>query len=216
MENIRIAILGPQGSGKGTQAELISKKYGLLHIDMGSSLRERQKKDDEIGRMMREIISRGELLPNDIPFSILKERLSENNKSFIIDGFPRNTDQLGMALEVTSFDMAIYVRISDEESVRRLGKRRICSSCKKIYIWHDGMRMECECGGKIVQRDDDRPDAIMKRLMVYHEQTELLLREYIDMNILSEINGEQGIEEVFNDICVAIENNIMMRGTRQE
>jgi adenylate kinase len=214
MENIRIVILGPQGSGKGTQAQRIAEKYGLMHIDMGSQLRQRQKVDDELGMMMREIISRGDLLPNDIPFSILKEKI-QADQGFIIDGFPRNVEQLELLEQISGLDMALYVKISDVESVRRLEKRRVCSKCSKIFIWSEGMDMTCSCGGKIMQREDDTPEAITKRLLLYHEQTELLIREYTDRDILVEINGEQPIDDVFSEICDRIDKKITESKTQQ-
>jgi len=216
MENMKLLILGPQGSGKGTQAELISKEYNLLHIDMGSSLRERQKTDDELGKFIREIISKGELLPDEIPFRIVSEKIRDNDKRFLVDGFPRNVEQLKLAEQITQFDAAIYVKISDEEAIRRIEKRRVCEKCGKTYIYQEGMKMDCICGGRIVQRADDTPEAIKKRLSLYHAQTELLIREYTDRNILLEINGEQTVEEVFNEIKVKLNQRLDQIKTQPE
>ncbi len=208
MDNMKIVILGPQGSGKGTQAELISKEYDLMHIDMGSSLRERQKTVDELGLLIRETISKGDLLPDDIPFRIISEKIKDYNKGFLVDGFPRNVEQLKLAEQITQFNVAIYVKISDEEAVRRIEKRRVCEKCGKTYIYQEGMKLECGCGGKIVQRTDDTPEAIKKRLSLYHAQTELLIREYTDRNILLEINGGQMIEAVFDEIKLKLKQKL--------
>jgi adenylate kinase len=208
MEIIKIAILGPQGSGKGTQAELISQKYELFHIDMGQELRKRQQVNDDFGNMIKEKISRGELLSDEIPYKIFSEKLLMHDSGYIVDGFPRVIEQLRLAEQITIFDLAIYVKISDDESVRRLEKRRICDKCGKIYIWKEGMDNKCECSGNIIQRVDDTPEAIRKRLILYHENTELLIREYSDRGILVEINGEQDIKDVFNDICLFVDEKI--------
>ncbi|MFT4309313.1 MAG: adenylate kinase family protein [Candidatus Woesearchaeota archaeon] len=213
MENMRIAILGPQGSGKGTQAVMIAEKYGLSHIDMGKELRKRQETDDELGRMIKEIMLRGDMLPDDVPYKIFHEQVSLNNNKFIVDGFPRSIEQLRMALQITEFDVALYIKISDEEAVRRISKRKICDKCKKTYIWNDNMSPKCDCGGNIIQREDDTQEAVMKRLSLYHQNTELLIREYTDKNILIEVDGEQEISKVFEDASNAIDN-IMSKDTR--
>lgn len=206
MADLHIAILGPQGSGKGTQAALISQKYEITHVDLGHELRDRQKINDELGKVIRETISRGELLPDHIPFKILKEKLENIKKGFILDGFPRDSEQLAMTNEITTLTLALYIKISDEEAVKRLEKRRICDKCGKIYTWNEGMSSICECKGNIVQREDDKPEAILKRLALYHKETELLIREYSDKKILREINGEQTVEEVFSEICTEIDS----------
>ncbi len=217
----RIIILGPQGSGKGTQAELIKEYYNLLHIDMGLELRKLEQQNNELGIKIKSIIDKGELVPDSITLKIFEKKikeLEENNKKFegfISDGFPRNEKQLYLIDEEFSkelFNIALYIKISDEEAVKRISKRRICNCNgeeKTISIEDKEKIEECKSKGcKIIHREDDKEEAIKKRLELYHKQTELLLRDFYDRKILIEINGEQTIKEVFEEIKNKIKNKI--------
>ncbi len=219
----RIIILGPQGSGKGTQAELIKEHYNLLHIDMGSELRKIEQQNNELGRKVKELIDKGELVPDSITLKIFEEKLKslleEENyyEGFISDGFPRNEKQLYLIDEEFTkelFNIALYIKISDEEAIKRISKRRICNCNgeeKIISIEEKEKIRECEKKGcKIIHREDDKEEAIKKRLELYHKQTELLLRDFYDRNILIEINGEQSIEEVFEEIKNKIKQKILL------
>ncbi len=218
----RIIILGPQGSGKGTQAELIKEHYNLLHIDMGSELRKIEQQNNELGRKIKELIDKGELVPDSITLKIFEEKLksienNEEHKGFISDGFPRNEKQLYLIDEEFTkelFNIALYIKISDEEAIKRISKRRICNCNgeeKIISIEEKEKIRECEKKGcKIIHREDDKEEAIKKRLELYHKQTELLLRDFYDRNILIEINGEQSIEEVFEEIKNKIKQKILL------
>ncbi len=217
---LRIIILGPQGSGKGTQAELIKEHYNLLHIDMGSELRKIKQKNDELGRKVKELIDKGNLVPDEITLKIFEKKLLElkknNFKGIISDGFPRNEKQLYLLDEVLGkkfFNIALYIKISDEEAVRRTSKRRICK-CKngeKIEEKIITIEKKEECikkGCEVIHREDDKEEAIKHRLELYHKKTELLIRDFYDRNILIEINGEQTIKKVFEEIKNKIEYKI--------
>ena len=180
---MNIVILGPQGSGKGTQAKLIAEYFGLTHVDMGAQLRRVAAEDSERGRRIREIMDVGDLVPIELTVEIFSEALSKPAKGFVIEGFPRTQEQFAQVKDRISFDLAIFIDVSDEESMKRIMKR-----------------VELE------GRSDDTPEAIARRLEIYHTQTELLLRDYTDQGILVRIDGEQTPEEVFADIRDAIED----------
>jgi adenylate kinase len=180
---MNIVILGPQGSGKGTQAKLIAEYFGLTHIDMGSQLREVAKDDSERGRRIREIMDVGDLVPIELTIEVFSEALSAPAKGFVIEGFPRTQEQFAAIKDRIAFDLAIFIDVSEEESIARISKR-----------------------AQIEGRSDDTPEAIARRLEIYHTQTELLLRDYTDQGILVRIDGEQTPEGVFADIRDAIED----------
>ena len=180
---MNIVILGPQGSGKGTQAKLIAEYFGLTHVDMGAQWRRVAAEDSERGRRIREIMDVGDLVPIELTVEIFSEALSKPAKGFVIEGFPRTQEQFAQVKDRISFDLAIFIDVSDEESMKRIMKR-----------------VELE------GRSDDTPEAIARRLEIYHTQTELLLRDYTDQGILVRIDGEQTPEEVFADIRDAIED----------
>ncbi len=201
---VKVVLMGPQGCGKGTQAELLVKEFGFKHFSTGDVLRARSKVDDALGREIKEIMLRGELVPPRIINSIVSEAV----KSFddlLFDGFPRNLDQAELLSSLTGVDSVVEIVISDDEAVRRISARRVCESCGKSFNLLtlppkvDGV---CDaCGGRLVQRADDQPEAIRKRLSIYHEETEPLKDYYSNRGVpVFEINGEQSIEAVFADI----------------
>ncbi len=217
---LRIIILGPQGSGKGTQAELVKEHYNLLHIDMGSELRKIENQNNELAKKIKEIIDKGDLVPDEITLKIFEKKLQElkssekKYKGFISDGFPRNEKQLKLLNKNLGdvFNIALYIKISDEEAIKRISKRRICyCNDKEIILSIDDVEKikECEKNNcKIIHREDDKEEAIKHRLELYHKETELLLRDFYDKNILIEINGEQTIEKVFEEIKEKINKKI--------
>lgn len=182
---MNIAILGPQGSGKGTQAELIAEYFGLTHIDMGAEMRRIEAEDSERGREIKALIDRGDLVPLELTIAIFHDALKQPAKGFIIEGFPRNEEQYRRVRDEVVFDLAVFLDISDAVAHERLSKR-----------------------AGTEHRPDDTPEAISHRLRIYHEQTELLLRDYTDAGILVRIDGDQNREGVFADIRDAIENRM--------
>ena len=180
---MNIVILGPQGSGKGTQADLIAEYFGLTHIDMGAELRRIEKEETERGRRVREIIDVGDLVPVELTVEIFKEALAQPAKGFVIEGFPRTQEQYAAIRDDVTFNLALFIDVPDEVSVERMSKR-----------------------AEVEHRPDDTPEAIARRLEIYHTQTELLLRDYTDEGILVRINGDQSPEDVFAEIRDAIED----------
>ncbi len=201
---MRIIFIGPQGSGKGTQAKIVSKRLGIPHISTGDLVRNAK------GKLKEEIdsyINKGNLVPDEMILEILKQRLSKGDakKGFILDGYPRNLKQAKTLYDLTDIDLILEIYISDKEALERLSGRRNCPICGKIYNIKKSPRPEkkdtCdECGVELFQRKDDYEKAIKQRLKWYHEKTEPILREYP----AHKINGEQPIEKVTEDILFTL------------
>ncbi|MBI4018767.1 MAG: adenylate kinase [Candidatus Aenigmarchaeota archaeon] len=199
---MKIVLLGPPGSGKGTQASMLSEKYGLPHISMGDLLREEVKNNTDIGKKMKEIMNAGKLVPDELTVGILKQRLSkgDSSKGVVLDGFPRNTRQAEMLNE--KFDAAILLELDDRIAIERMSKRRQCRDCGKIYS--EGRKKCGACGGELYQRDDDKPAAMEKRLEIYHTETKPLIDYYKKKKILKTIDAMRAVDVVFSDIQKAL------------
>jgi adenylate kinase len=197
---MRLIFVGPQGSGKGTQAKIIAKKFGLSHISTGDLLRE---VEGSLKAEVDKVMSSGELVSDELIGRILKERLEGRDceKGFILDGFPRNVSQVLILEGVSGIDKVVEISISDEEAVRRVCGRRNCVKCGAIYNVNMSPKPllddVCdECGGELMQRKDDNEEALMKRLEVYHKDTEGILGYYDSVKV----DGSKSIKEVSSDI----------------
>ncbi len=189
---MKLIILGPQGSGKGTQAERLAKAYGLTHLDIGQLIREEAKKDARI----RAMIDMGRLLPDALPNKLVKEHLPDDG--WILDGYPRNLAHAEFLDQFNEPDTVIFLDINDKTSIERLGKRRICSKCGTTTT---ADHKTCPaCKGRLIHREDDKPTAIKKRLELYHDVTEPLLEYYKPRKIAHVIDGTQSADKVFADI----------------
>ncbi|MBI5071727.1 adenylate kinase [Candidatus Falkowbacteria bacterium] len=203
---LRIALFGPQGSGKGTQAEMLAKKYNLPVLSTGEVFRKEIKEQTELGKMASDLINRGQLVPDEITNGIVlgELRAPKYQNGFILDGYPRNMNQLDILEKNIGLDWAILLLISDEEVQERLASRRVCSSCGAIYnIINKPSKKEevCDiCGGKLITRDDDKPEAIAKRLQIYHRETEQIINYYTEKGKIIKVDGAGLIEEVFEKI----------------
>lgn len=170
---MKIIFLGPQGSGKSTQARLLSEELNLPYIEMGQIFRDLAKEDSEVGKKIKESIDAGNLVPDEIAISVLEEKINqpESENGFILDGYPRNQAQLdGLKTEV---DKVFYVKVSDVESIKRLAARG---------------------------RHDDTDEALKRRLEIYHGDTEPLLAFFKEKGILEEINGDRPIEVISKEL----------------
>jgi adenylate kinase len=203
---MNIILIGPQGSGKGTQSEYLFEKYKIHHISTGDIFRENIKNGTKLGKLAESLINKGNLVPDDVTNELVKDKLKEKEykKGFILDGYPRNLEQAGFLDKITKIDHVIDIEVSDKETMRRLTCRRQCKNCKKIYGSIHMSNIDGEkcpvCSGELYQRDDDKPNAIKKRLEIYHNETEPLKDYYRKKGVLSEIDGEQTREKVFEDI----------------
>ncbi|MEM4605855.1 MAG: nucleoside monophosphate kinase [Candidatus Pacearchaeota archaeon] len=195
---MRIIIIGPQGCGKGTQAKILSEKLKIPHISMGDLLR---GLTGELKEKVDKIINKGELVPAELTIKILKERISKEDckKGFILDGFPRNLEQVKLLESLIKIDKVIVISIPDEESIRRISGRRVCPKCKFNFNIYTEPKPKKEglcdfCNIFLVQREDDKEESVKKRLEIYHKETKSVLEFYKDKVL--KINGEGTIEEV--------------------
>ena len=204
---MRIVMLGPPGSGKGTQAHIISELYGVPVVTTGDMLRDAVARGTVHGLTAKGYMDRGELVPDEIVNAVVRERLGRPDVEggFILDGFPRSRAQaeaLGRILEERRLrlDHVVHVTLGDEAIVARLSKRRSCPSCGAVYHLESKppktMGACDECGARLVQRDDDRPEVIRNRLNVYREKTRPLLERYEEAGIVREVPGDTPLDEL--------------------
>jgi len=208
---MRIILLGPPGSGKGTQASALEARESIPHIASGDLLRANVRDHTELGRRAKPYMDRGELVPDDLILDMMAERLSEPDarQGYVLDGFPRTVAQaeaLAERLEQlgAQLDAVVHLNVPEAEILRRLSGRRTCPSCNAIYHV-DTMPPRragvCDkCGTALIQRDDERPEVVRNRLEVYAEQTQPLLDYYRQRGLLREIDGMIGVENILREI----------------
>ena len=208
---MKVIMLGAPGAGKGTQAKMIAEKYSIPHISTGDIFRANIKNGTDLGKEAKTYIDAGKLVPDELTVKILLDRVKEDDcrDGYVLDGFPRTIPQaevLENALKELndSVDFAINVDVPDENIVRRMGGRRACLSCGATYhIEHIPPKKEgiCDkCGAELVLRDDDKPETVLNRLKVYHEQTQPLIDFYEKKGILKNVDGTVDMKDVFKAI----------------
>lgn len=200
-------IMGPQGSGKGTQAKLLKAKLGISHFSVGDIFRWHVQSHTKLAARIKRLIDAGSLVPDEIVEEIIKRRLSEHdwNYGFVLDGFPRNVDQAGFFLESYDIDAVIYIDVPKRVTLERALARRICSNCKLDYnlIFHRPEKKDtCDvCGGRLIARADDNEEALNKRLNDFTTKTLPTLELFDKKELVLRIDGTKDREAVFDDIC---------------
>lgn len=208
---MKIIMLGAPGAGKGTQAKKIAEKYGIPHISTGDIFRANIKNGTELGKKAKTYMDEGLLVPDELVVDLVVDRVQQEDckNGYVLDGFPRTIPQaeaLDKALAELGekMDYAINVEVPDENIVNRMSGRRACVGCGATYhIVHAPTKVEniCDtCGGELILRDDDKPETVLKRLGVYHEQTQPLIQYYTDKDIFVEVDGTVDLEDVFKAI----------------
>jgi adenylate kinase len=212
---MKLVLLGPPGAGKGTQAKMLIEQYHVPQISTGDILRQAVKDGTEFGKQAKSYMDKGELVPDNVIMSIVKERIQANDcqNGYIFDGFPRTVVQ-AEALDSmltglsTKLDAVVSIEVPEDEVVKRLSGRRTCKSCGALYhIIYNPPEKEgvCDtCGGKLFQRDDDNETTIRQRLSVYTNQTAPLIDYYSQHGILKPVPGIGGTAEIFDAICKAL------------
>ncbi|NTW28374.1 MAG: adenylate kinase [Coriobacteriia bacterium] len=203
---MNIVLLGAPGAGKGTQAASLIEAYGIPHISTGDILRAAVKNQTPLGLEAKRFMDAGELVPDSVVIGLVKSRLGERDtdKGFILDGFPRTTNQAeALDLELQTLgkeiDSAIAITVDPEVIVCRLTSRRVCRVCGAIT--GDAEGPECaKCGGELYQRDDDNEKTVRNRLDVYERSTAPLIEYYRSKGVLHEIDGDRPVEVVFADV----------------
>ncbi len=208
-----IIFIAPPAAGKGTQSAILEKKYNLPHISTGDILREEAKKDTELGRYIAEVLSSGGLVKDDVTYTLLQNRLSEDDckNGYVLDGFPRNIEQAykyDEILEKLNQQLGYVIKLDiDEETLeKRITGRRICENCKTVYNINSLEEKPKEesicdkCGGRLYQRNDDNITSFKNRYKVYVEKTKPLLDYYAKKGILYVINGNDSVSEIAKKI----------------
>lgn len=205
-------LLGPPGSGKSTQADIFKRELGCEHIDMGSALRRAAQEPTSFGARLNDIINRRrELVPDEIVQAVLEQEIRKigPDRPVIIDGAPRRENQIHEVLSVLNrhgkdFSKAIFIELSEEDSVDRISRRFSCSDCgTKLILGHNYGRVgeRCpQCGGRVSQRADDTPEGVKTRWRVFHDETLPVLGYFEEQGQLLRVSGKHDAEEIFNDI----------------
>ena len=201
---MNIIFLGPPGAGKGTQAQRICDALNIPQISTGDILRRAIKDGTETGLKAKSFIDAGKLVPDEVIIDIVKERLAMDDckGGYILDGFPRTVPQAEALETFATIDSVIELDVADQVLVDRLSGRRVCLKCGATY--HVSMlngKTTCDkCGDELIQRDDDKPETVLNRLTVYHDQTAPLIGYYEKKGLLHRVAGDQGIEGTFKAI----------------
>ena len=213
--SLYLVLVGPPGTGKGTQAKLIAERLGLAHIATGDLFREAVQQGTELGRRAKAYMDKGELVPDEVTIAMVEERIQQPDarRGVVFDGFPRTLQQaraLDQALAHTSSSvaLALHVTAADDEIVRRLSGRWLCPGCGAIY--HEETQAPqkagiCDtCGSALMQRDDDKPEVVSRRLELQRPAKELL-GHFAGQGKLVDVDGQQAVETVTRDLLAAIE-----------
>jgi len=207
---MRLILLGPPGAGKGTQAEVLTKKLGIETISTGVMLRAAMREGTELGKLAKQYIDAGKLVPDDVVVGIVKDRLSQDDckKGFILDGFPRTIAQAeALSASGVEIDKVLSLEVDDEIIVDRLAGRRECKACGTPY--HIKTKPapstgKCTCGGEIIQRDDDNEETIRNRIAVYHEQTEPIKAYYEAQGKVVSVDSSHTVEQTSQSALKAL------------
>lgn len=209
-----IVMLGPPGAGKGTQAEILAQKLGLVHVSSGDLFRENLSNQTELGKLAQTYMRKGELVPDDVTIAMVKERLSRPDcaKGAVLDGFPRTPAQAEALNKILAemnakVDLVPLIRVPNDVLVERLSGRWMSKSGRVYHALYNPPKVKWVDdidGTPLYQREDDKPETVQRRIDVYYEQTAPLIDYYRQAGLLVEIDGTQEIEKVTEDILKAI------------
>ena len=208
--SMKLVIFGPPSAGKGTQAQKLSKQYGVPQVATGDLLRKAVADKTPLGLKVKSYLDQGKLGPDELIVQLIKERVAKPDckKGFLLDGFPRTMGQAKELERMTDIDLVLSIVVDFESLVERAVGRRTCPKCSAVYHIKFNPPMnegECEkCGSKLIQRDDDREDTVRNRLSVYQEQTAPLIEYYRKRGKLVDIDGSGGIDAVYSQMVKAI------------
>jgi len=212
---VRLVLLGRQGAGKGTQCVRLSRHYVIPHISTGDMLRAAVREGTEFGRKAKEIMDRGELVSDEVIGGVVDERLSQDDarhRGYILDGFPRTVPQAELLEKITTdapLTLVIDLVVPTDVVLERLASRRVCGDCGANYSLETPPKYGwvCDnCGGDVIQRADDTPEAIQKRLDLYERETAPLIEWYQERHLLVEVDGLGPAEDVTDRLTQAIEH----------
>jgi adenylate kinase len=211
---LRLVLFGRQGAGKGTQATALAAHYGAPHISTGDMLREAVASGTEFGLKAKVYMDEGQLLPDDVMLGVISERLARSDveqNGFLLDGYPRTVGQAEALVGLSDVDVAANLEVPEQIVLDRISSRRVCENCGRIYSIsvRPGHDWECDnCGGRVVQRDDDKPAAIAQRLDAYREQTVPAIEWFDSKGLLVCVDGLGTPEEVTDRLIAAIDERV--------
>jgi adenylate kinase len=205
-----VVLLGPPGAGKGTLAQRLASELGYLHLSTGDVLRDEVARGTELGRLAKEYMDKGELVPDEVILSMVKEHVGDR-RGVLFDGFPRTLAQAEGLAGIAPVDVVVYLEIGRDEVVRRLSARRVCPKCGAVYNLVTQPPKEDErcdrCGEALVQRRDDTPEVISRRFEVYLRDSAPLVKYYEEKGILVRVDAARSPEEVLADVLRALRND---------
>lgn len=217
MTALGVLFLGAPGSGKGTQAQMLSKECGFVHISTGDILREEVQNMTELGKKAKAFMDEGKLVPDELLLELVSSRIKKAEKGYVLDGYPRNLNQ-AIALDnivkelQKPLNYALFLDVPEEELITRLTLRRLCPTCNTIYhlkYFPPQKENTCDkCGSQLYQREDDTREVVLKRLEVYNNLTKPLIEFYEEKNILRHIVGLGSAEEIKNQILVILKCHV--------
>ncbi|MCX6657400.1 MAG: adenylate kinase [Euryarchaeota archaeon] len=209
---MKLVIFGPPSAGKGTQAQKLSKQYGIPQVATGDLLRKAVADKTPLGLKIKSYLDQGKLGPDEVIVQLIKERVAKPDckNGFLLDGFPRTMGQAKELERMTDIDLVLSIVVDFDALVERAVGRRTCPKCSAVYHIKFNPPMNegiCEkCGSKLIQRDDDKEDTVRNRLKVYQEQTAPLIEYYRKKGKLVDIDGSGGIDAVYSQMVKAISN----------
>ena len=211
MINVKLILLGPPGSGKGTQAKILSKKINIPQVSTGDLFRENIKNKTELGIKAKEVMDKGYLVPDAVTNAMAKERLERNDcyKGYILDGYPRTVPQAEFLDSIQKIDKVINFELSEEEVIKRISGRRTCSKCGEMFhiIFKKPQKENiCDvCNSDLIQRPDDQPESVIKRLEVYKKQTEPLIEYFTSQGKIININAFPEIDKIAKKVIKVLD-----------
>lgn len=203
---MNVILLGSPGVGKGTYAKILSEKYRLPHISTGDMFREEVRNNTKLGQKVKSFMEKGLLVPDEVTIKMLKERLRKKDakKGFLLDGFPRTIKQAEALGMIAKIDFVLNFSAPEEVIIQRISGRRTCKNCGATFHIQNIPPKKpgiCDkCGGELYQREDEKPEAVKKRLGVYKNQTKQLVAYYKKKGNLKEIDANRAVEEVIREV----------------
>ena len=195
---MKLIFLGPPGAGKGTQAIKIAESFQIAHISTGDMLRAEMREGTKLGLEAKDLIERGELVPDDVILGMVKNRIQRDDckNGFLFDGFPRTIAQAEALEEISPIDFVINIDVPAETLIKRISGRRMCAACGAGYHVSTYADTTCKCGAALYQREDDKEETVRNRLVVYERSTKPLIEYYTNKGLLHTVNGNASIESV--------------------
>lgn len=195
---MKLIFLGPPGAGKGTQAIKIAESFQIAHISTGDMLRAEMREGTKLGLEAKDLIERGELVPDDVILGMVKNRIQRDDckNGFLFDGFPRTIAQAEALEEISPIDFVINIEVPAETLIKRISGRRMCAACGAGYHVSTYADTTCKCGAALYQREDDKEETVRNRLVVYERSTKPLIEYYTNKGLLHTVNGNASIDSV--------------------